>query len=196
MNENETNQAEQQRKDYNEIHKARIEAIKAKVLGSKIYDQITLKGMDETKLDAMLVDMGKIIGREIFSNFYFPRVGKIVAILQTLEFNQQHKDALFQITGLTELHVAAFRANFPNFPFESKVTGLINYGRKMSDAESARDTILYAAGDLGVVVNDGDLSDITNERVETIYNNLIKRLENSVNFKQEVKETVPEQYDE
>ena len=180
-------------KDYAAMHKEKLEALKAKVIGSNINTALELKAIDNRKLDQICEAMTKITGVPVWKDFNF-RTGKIFGILRSIFQNPKQRQQLLEATGLTDDYIDIYYNITGNLPYVTK-DGILNEGRPM-DVEATKEFITIVAAQFGVVVEEADLADITQERWDRLYNTAMEKAIETVKHTAQYGETVPTQFDE
>ena len=179
-------------KDYEAIFKERMAKRKEAVLGSAIMDELEIKNINNKRIDEIREQMKTVIGKEIWNDFLW-KTGKIFGILRCIAQNPQYKEELYRITNLNETYVNMYIEVCGNLPFISTRDGSVNMGRPMN-VEKTREFIPLVAMKMGILIEDDDLSDITQERWDYLYNAALERIEKSSNFNKEIENEV--KYDE
>lgn len=180
-------------KDYKKLYEERMAKAKAKVMGSSIIEELEIAKISNSRINEICAKMEEILGKKPWNNFNF-RTGKIFGILQTISMNQKFIDELLQITGLSREHIDAYFMYCGNLPYVDNTQNNINIGRQM-DVEATREFIPVVAEILGVLVEDKDIADITQERWDNLYQNALERAKQTVEFTANQGD-IPESYDE
>lgn len=175
-------------KDYEAIFKERMAKKKEMVLGSSIMEELEIKDINNRRIDEIREQMKAVIGKEVWNDFLW-KCGKILGILRCIVQNPQYKEELYHITNLNETYINMYIEICGNLPFISTRDGSINMGRPM-DIKKTREFIPLVALRMGVLVEDNDLSDITQERWDYLYNAALQRIEKSSNFNKEVENEI------
>ena len=170
-------------KDYQKMHEDKLKALKESVLGSAINDQLELKAISNRKIEAITDAMSKIVGKKVWEDFSF-RTGKIFGILRFIAQNPTHRQELLAATGLTQDYVDIYFKVCGNLPYVNTTDNTLNMGRPM-DIQNTKDFIKIVAAHLGLVVEDDDLSDITQERWNRIYQSALERAQKTVEFNEQ-----------
>lgn len=177
-----------------ELYEAKLEEMKAKLLGGVIADKIKLRTISNKKIDEIVNKMNEVIKpKKVWEDFNF-RTGKILGILRSIAQNPTKRQELLDITGLTQTHIDIYFEVAGNLPFITN-DGTINPGRPM-DVEQAKELIYHVGVHFGYVIEDADLSDITEERWYHLYNNAIERCAETIKHNEENKQDMNIVYDE
>lgn len=180
-------------KDYGALHEERIAAIKQKLLGSRIVDTLQVKAISNNRLEIIKTKMEELIApNKVYDDFNY-RTGRIMGIIRAIVHNGKFRDQLLEITGLTNDQVNLYYELIGNMPYTKE--GIIVYGHAMR-ADEARDYIMLCGYQMGIVVEEGDLYDITQERCDTLYNKRLVEEVESLKQTQKIADQIPEQYDE
>lgn len=178
----------------NELYEAKLEEMKTKLLGGVITDKIKLRTISNKKIDEMILKMNDVIKpRKVWEDFNF-RTGKILGILRSIAQNPTKRQELLEITGLTQTHIDIYFEVAGNLPFITN-DGTINPGRPM-DIELVKELIVLVSVHFGYVIEDADLSDITEERWYHLYNNALERCAETIQHNEENKQEMNITYDE
>lgn len=161
----------------------RVKALKAKVLGETIAKELEMKMISNKIIEEITSKMKQITKSEVFNDFRF-KTGKIFGILRHIAQNPKNRKELLEITGLNEAYIDMFTAYCGNMPYLAK-DGSVNIGRTM-DAPKAKDLIQLVGAELGILVEDSDVDDITQERWNTMYENTLKKVLETSEFNKEV----------
>lgn len=183
-------------KDYQKMHEDRLNALKESVLGSAIKDQLELKAISNKKLEAITDSMSKITGKRVWEDFSF-RTGKIFGILRFIVQNPLHRQDLLAATGLNNDYIDIYMKVCGNAPYVN-TNNTLNPGKPMN-VEATKEFIKIVAIELGLVVDDDDLSDITQERWDRIYQSALERAIDTIKFNEQNNPDVqgnPTVYDE
>lgn len=183
-------------KDYHKMYEERLANMKKKVMGSKIADILELKDIGNKKLDEIRSKMSVIVPgkNQVWDDFNF-RTGKIFGILRFIGQNPQYRQQLLEVTGLNQNHVDIYFNVCGNLPYLNRTDNSINEGRPM-DVEATKEFITVVAAEFGVVVEDSDLVDITQERWDRLYMSALEKIQETAKHNAEYGESVPEQFDE
>lgn len=179
-------------KDYNAIFTERMAKRKEAVLGSSIIEELEIKNINNNRIDKIREQMRTIMGKEVWNDFLW-KTGKIFGILRCIAQNPEYKEELFKITNLNSTYIDMYIEVCGNLPFISTRDGSINMGRPMN-VEKTREFISLVAMRMGILVEDEDLNDITEERWNYLYNATLEKIEKSLNFNKEIENEV--KYDE
>ena len=183
-------------KDYQKMHEDRLNALKESVLDSAIKDQLELKAISNKKLEAITDSMSKITGKRVWEDFSF-RTGKIFGILRFIVQNPLHRQDLLAATGLNNDYIDIYMKVCGNAPYVN-TNNTLNPGKPMN-VEATKEFIKIVAIELGLVVDDDDLSDITQERWDRIYQSALERAIDTIKFNEQNNPDVqgnPTVYDE
>ena len=183
-------------KDYQKMHEDRLNALKESVLDSAIKDQLELKAISNKKLEAITDSMSKITGKRVWEDFSF-RTGKIFGILRFIVQNPLHRQDLLAATGLNNDYIDIYMKVCGNAPYVN-TNNTLNTGKPMN-VEATKEFIKIVAIELGLVVDDDDLSDITQERWDRIYQSALERAIDTIKFNEQNNPDVqgnPTVYDE
>ena len=179
-------------KDYEAIFKERMAKRKEMVLGSSIIEELEIKNINNNRIDEIRNKMKEVIGKEVWNDFLW-KTGRIFGILRCIAQNPEYKEELFKITNLNSTYIDMYIEVCGNLPFISTRDGSINMGRPMN-VEKTREFIPLVAMKMGILIEDDDLSDITQERWDYLYNAALERIEKSSNFNKEIENGI--KYDE
>ena len=184
-------------KDYQKMHEDKLNALKESVLDSAIKDQLELKAISNKKLEAMTDSMSRITGKRVWEDFSF-RTGKIFGILRFIVQNPLHRQDLLAATGLNNDYIDIYMKVCGNAPYVNTTNNTLNPGKPMN-VEATKEFIKIVAIELGLVVDDDDLSDITQERWDRIYQSALERAIDTIKFNEQNNPDVqgnPTVYDE
>ena len=184
-------------KDYNAMYEEKLNKLKQSVLGSSINDQLEMKAISNRKIEKITDAMSKVVGKKVWEDFSF-RTGKIFGILRFIAQNPQHRQQLLEATGLTQDYVDIYYKVCGNLPYVNTTDNSINPGRHM-DVKATREFIKIVAAQFELLVEDDDLSDITEERWTRIYNSALERATETVSFNEKNNPDMadnPQTYDE
>ena len=157
-------------KNYQEMHNEKLKKLQEEILGSKINDILQVKQLSNSKLDSITAKMDEIIqkrnpNRKVYIDFSY-RTGKIMGIVRAIVNNGADRQALLEASGLSNEIVDLYYGIIGNMPYvQNKI---LVYGKAM-DHVNAKDYIKIVAVALGVVVEEADLFDITEERCTQLY---------------------------
>ena len=179
-------------KDYEAIFKERMAKRKEMVLGSSIIEELEIKNINNNRIDEIRNKMKEVIGKEVWNDFLW-KTGRIFGILRCIAQNPEYKEELFKITNLNSTYIDMYIEVCGNLPFISTRDGSINMGRPMN-VEKTREFIPLVAMKMGILIEDDDLSDITQERWDYLYNATLEKIEKSLNFNKEIENGI--KYDE
>ena len=175
-------------KDYNAIFAERMNKRKEAVLGSSIMEELEIKNINNNRIDEIRNRMKEVIGKEVWNDFLW-KTGKIFGILRCIAQNPEYREELFRITNLNSTYIDMYVEVCGNLPFISTRDGSVNMGRPMN-VEKTREFISLVAMKMGILIEDEDLSDITQERWNYLYNAALERIEKSSSFNKEVENEV------
>jgi len=182
-------------KNYSEIHQSQLNQMDESIRKSSIYELIKVKEINSRKLQHVLDCMSRVLGRNVIKHFHFPRCGAITGILQTIVQTPKLADQLLACSGISRATVDLWGQFGGILPFARKTTRVIDYGNNI-DVTIAREIVKVAAREMGVVVTDNDVADITSERWANAVVNAIaisKATIEAADEASEVEETVMEE---
>lgn len=183
-------------KDYQKIYEDRLANMKKKVMGSRITDVLELKSIGNKRLDEIISQMSVIVpGKsQVWNDFNF-RTGKILGVLRFISQNPQYRKQLLEVTGLTQDHIDIYFNVCGNLPYLNKTDNTVNEGRQM-DVETTKEFITLVAAEFGVVIEETDLIDITQERWDRLYATALEKIQETAKHNAAYAESIPEQFDE
>ena len=181
-------------KDYNTMYEEKLKKLKQSVLGSSINDQLEMKAISNRKIEKITDAMSKVVGKKVWEDFNF-RTGKILGILRFIAQNPQHRQQLLEVTGLTQDYVDIYFKVCGNLPYLNTTDNTLNTGRPM-DVKATKDFVKIVAAKFDLLVEDDDVSDITEERWQRLYNNTLERITKTIEHNEQHGDSVPQQYDE
>ena len=181
-------------KDYQKMYEDRLKKQKESVLDSNVNDQLEMKAISNRKIEKITDAMSKVVGKKVWEDFNF-RTGKILGILRFIAQNPQHRQQLLEVTGLTQDYVDIYFKVCGNLPYLNTTDNTLNVGRPM-DVEATKDFIKIVAAKFDLLVEDDDVSDITEERWQRLYNNALERITKTIEHNEQHGDSVPQQYDE
>lgn len=183
-------------KDYQKMYEEKLNKQKEKVLGSSINDTLELKNIGNRKLDEIRAIMATIVpGKtQVWDDFNF-RTGRILGILRFIAQNAKYRQQLLEVTGLTNDHIDVYFNVCGNLPYLNTQNNTVNAGRPM-DVEATKEFVAAVAMKFGVVVEEADLSDITQERWDRLYNAALEKITTTAQHNAEYGESAPEAYEE
>ena len=145
----------------------------------------------------MTDSMSRITGKKVWEDFSF-RTGKIFGILRFIVQNPLHRQDLLAATGLNNDYIDIYMKVCGNAPYVNTTNNTLNPGKHMN-VEATKEFIKIVAVELGLVVDDDDLSDITQERWDRIYQSALERAIDTIKFNEQNNPDVqgnPTVYDE
>lgn len=166
-----------------EIYKKRIAEAQEKVKQSNVAQELELKALSNTRYQEIVTSIKRETGLDTWSDFSF-RTGKITGILRTILNNPAHRKKLLAITGLEDYHIDMYYETCGNLPFMNTTTKTLNEGRPMN-IEPARELIQLVGLQLGILVEDKDLEDITQERWDMLTLNAKEKALETIKFNKE-----------
>ena len=181
-------------KDYNAMYEEKLNKLKQSVLGSSINDQLEMKAISNRKIEKITDAMSKVVGKKVWEDFNF-RTGKIFGILRFIAQNPIHRQQLLEVTGLTQDYVDIYFKVCGNLPYLNVKDNTLNPGRHM-DVEATKEFIKVVAAKFDLLVEDDDISDITEERWQRLYANALERVTKTIEHNEQHGDSVPQQYDE
>ena len=181
-------------KDYNAMYEDKLKKLKQSVLGSSINDQLEMKAISNRKIEKITDAMSKVVGKKVWEDFNF-RTGKIFGILRFIAQNPIHRQQLLEVTGLTQDYVDIYFKVCGNLPYLNTTDNTLNLGRPM-DVEATKDFVKIVAAKFDLLIEDDDVSDITEERWQRLYNNALERITKTIEHNEQHGDSVPQQYDE
>ena len=181
-------------KDYQKMYEERLKKQKESVLDSNVNDQLEIKALGNRKIETLTDAMSKIVGKKVWEDFNF-RTGKIFGILRFIAQNPIHRQQLLKVTGLTQDYVDIYFKVCGNLPYLNTTDNTLNPGRHM-DVEATKEFIKIVAAKFDLLVEDDDVSDITEERWQRLYNNALERITKTIEHNEQHGDSVPQQYDE
>jgi hypothetical protein len=154
----------------NKVQKIYDEMLKnqSKVATGSIAEQLQLKELSNAKLDTIIAQMNAIVvpftheKRVVAEMYAFKKAGRILSILRYIRQNGKYVRELLKVTGLSQCYIDIYLKICGNLPYYSKPTKTINYGIQM-DIEATREFIPIVAAKLGVVIDEDDMSTVTQE---------------------------------
>lgn len=170
-------------KDYQKMYEERLKKQKESVLDSNVNDQLEIKALGNRKIETLTDAMSKIVGKKVWEDFNF-RTGKIFGILRFMAQNPTHRQQLLEVTGLKQDHVDMYFKYCGNLPYVNTTDNTVNMGKHM-DVSATKDLIKIIAAQLEIVVEDEDLSDITEERWTRLYNSALERAKETMAFNEQ-----------
>ena len=173
-----------------DAYNARMQEMAKLFEDSEFVNDLELHQIAQKKIDDIYGRIEATIGRKIYADFNF-RSGHIMGILRALLQNPKHRDELLKATGLSFGHIDGYYRFCGNLPYLAKDTGAYVEGRPMN-VKMTKQLILHTAYILGVYMTEDDVSDITQERWDMLYNR--KKIELLETASYTDKDTV--QYDE
>ena len=182
--------------DVQKMYEAKLAEMKKKVSGSFINTQLEMKRIGNQKLDAIIQDMAEITGKPVWREFNW-RTGKILGIMRFIVQNPVQRDKLLEATGLTQDFIDVYFDVCGNLPYVNTTNNTVNVGKPMN-VEATKEFIQVVASKWGLVVEDDDLSDITEERWNRLYAAALEKCEKSTAFNNVsgANEMTQEQYEE
>ena len=182
--------------DVNKMYEEKLQAMKKKVESSAISTQLEMKRIGNQKLDAIIQDMAEITGKPVWREFNW-RVGKILGIMRFIVQNPVQRDKLLEATGLTQDFIDVYFDVCGNLPYVNTTNNTVNVGKPMN-VEATKEFIQVVASKWGLVVEDDDLSDITEERWNRLYQAALEKCQKSTAFNEAsgANEMTPDQYEE
>lgn len=180
-------------KNYKQMYEEKMEALKLSILGSEINDELEMKSIANSNIEEITTAMTKIVGKPVWVDFNF-RCGKILGILRFIAQNPQYRQELLEVTGLTQDYIDIYFKVCGNLPYLTN-DNVLNPGRPM-DVEKTKEFMKIVGAKLNFIIEDSDVSDITQERWDTMYQNAIAKLSKTINHNETYGETVPDTFDE
>lgn len=182
--------------DVNKMYEEKLQAMKKKVESSSINTQLEMKRIGNAKLDTIIRNMAEVTNKEVWREFNW-RTGKILGILRFIVQNPLHRNELLTITGLTQDFIDVYMDVCGNLPYINTTNKTINYGKQMN-VEATKEFIQVVAAKWGLVIEDDDLSDITEERWNRLYQAALEKCQKSTTFNDAsgANEMTEEQYEE
>ena len=181
-------------KDYNAIYEEKLKKLKESILGSAINDELELKAISNRKIETITDAMTKVVGKKVREDFNF-RTGKILGILRFIAQNPTHRQELLNVTGLTQDYVDIYFKVCGNLPYLNTTDNTLNIGRHMQ-VEDTKDFIKIVGAKFDLLIEDDDLSDITEERWQRLYTNALERTAKTIEHNEQHGSSIPQQYDE
>lgn len=183
-------------KDYQKLYEEKLKKMGTKVKNSTINDILQLKSIGNKKLDEIRAKMATIVpGKtQIWDDFNF-RTGRIFGILRFIAQNAKYRKQLLEATGLNENHMDIYFNVCGNLPYLNTTDNTVNEGRPM-DVKATKEFIAAVALELGVVVEEADLDDITQERWDRLTQAAREKIMETAKHNAEYAEVLPESYDE
>lgn len=148
-------------------------------LSENMKEELAIRDFGNDIYNDIVNKIKTITEKPVWEDFNF-RTGKIFGILRTIIQNPLKKEEILAVTGLTQSMVDTFYAICGNIPYVDN-KNVINYGRQM-DVKATREFIPIVAAKLGLFVSDEDLADITQERWDKLYENGLKRAQETQEF--------------
>ena len=166
--------------NYENIYESKLAEMKEKLIGSTITTQLQLKRISNNKLDKIITAMSKVVGKEVWEDFSW-RTGKILGIFRFIVQNPKHRQALLDITGLTKDYVDLYFSICGNLPYVNTTNNTVNNGKPMN-IEATKEFIQVIAAQWDIVIEEDDISDITQERWDRLYKAALERAVETVRF--------------
>lgn len=166
--------------DYKKIYEDKLLAMKEGLLGSQIATQLQLKRIGNQKLDSIITNMSKVTGKEVWEDFSW-RTGKILGIFRFIMQNPKHRQELLNITGITKDYIDVYFDVCGNLPYINTTNNTVNLGKPMN-VQATKEFIQIVAAQWGVVIEDSDISDITQERWDRLYQAALEKAKETVEF--------------
>lgn len=160
-------------KDYNAIYNEKMQKLLQSTVGSEIADQLALKQITNSKLKEITDKISAITERPVWEDFSW-KSGKILGILRSIAQNPLKRQELLAATGLDETIVEMYTKYCGNLPYLNSKDNTINIGRPMN-IQMTKELLPIVALRLGVILDESDLDDITEERWNYLYENALKR---------------------
>ena len=177
-------------KEYDKIYQDKLNSLKQSILGNEITAELAVRGMSNSKLDKLCKEAAAIMGKEVYNDYNF-RVGKILGLLRSIAFNAKHWDKLFELTGLNKAYVDIYHRVVGQTPYEKD--GVFKIGKQM-DIEGTKNLVMAVCATMNIVIEESDLSDITQERWNNIYNNALENSVKTMEFNAQNKQNMPAEY--
>ena len=174
----------------NETYNEKLAEARKKVYGSSIAKELELAAIADSRYKQICDKMTDITGKPVWEDFNF-HTGKIFGILRSIIQNPKQRKQLLEAIGLNDAIVDMYFKYCGNLPYVDN-QNIINYGRPMN-IEKTKEFIPIVGAMLGILVEDNDLDDITQERWDKLYSNALKRAEETAEFNLNNKE---EEYEE
>ena len=173
---------------YEEMLRRQREAI----LGTEIAKEAELNMMANNRYQEICDKITNITQKPVWEDFNF-RTGKILGILRSIIQNPKQRKQLLVEVGLNEAIMDMYNKYIGNLPYVDS-NNLINYGKPMQ-CEMAKQLIQLAGTMLGILVEPSDLDDINEERWNKLYDNALRRAEETAH-NNELNKEPEEGYDE
>ena len=166
--------------DVNKMYEEKLQSMKKKVESSAISTQLEMKRIGNQKLDAIIQDMAEITGKPVWREFNW-RVGKILGIMRFIVQNPVQRDKLLEATGLTQDFIDVYFDVCGNLPYVNTTNNTVNVGKPMN-VEATKEFIQVVAAQWDIVIEEDDISDITQERWDRLYKAALERAVETVGF--------------
>ena len=186
---------EKKQLDFNKMYEDQLAANKEKVLGTSLYQTLEVHGIGHQKLDAVIKEIKKITDNRYWENFNFPRSGKILGILNSLAINGKHRLELFEVTGLNQMHIDIYNKVAGRLPYVDEDLNIMVDGRMM-DAAATKELVIIVANKLGMLYDESDTYDITQERWNKLYDNAQQKCAATIEHNATSKDVILEVYAE
>lgn len=167
---------------FEKSYEKKLEAQKAAILSSPILEQLEQKAEGNKRLEKVMNEMSEITGKPVYEDFNF-RTGKLFGIMRHLLQNPKQRQQLLEVTGLSSAHVDLYYQVCGNLPYVSTTNNQLVLGREM-DCDMTKELLKVVATTLGVVIDDGDIADINQERWQKMYAKALADAEATVEFNQ------------
>lgn len=157
--------------NYEKLFAERLEAQRKAIIGNKINERLEISKLNNAKLDKLYSDMEDIVGKPVYGDFSY-RTGRIIGILRYMFQNPKHRKQLCELTGLSSAHIDLYYSVGGNLPYVDS-NGILQVGRKQIP-EDFRELIQATAATLGILVEEDDVADITEERWKIMYDKALE----------------------
>ncbi len=182
------------KKDYMKLHDEQLQEMRTKLENSKVAQMLEIKAISSAKIETLQLEIEAIIHPHRVMNDFNYRTGNIMGIIRTISLNSKHRKELLEVTGLNNSQVSLYYPIIGNTPFVNNQNQLVR-GQVMK-ADEAREYITMCALSMGIVVDESDLYDITQERCQMIYDTKLQEAFETIKNTAEVSEDTPEEYEE
>lgn len=151
---------------FEQMYQDRINARKASVEQSELYEDAQIRKLSNQKIDEIRSKVEAIAGKRVWTDFSY-KTGKITGLLRFIFFNYELRDQLLEATGLDKADLDMYFEYVGNMPFVDQ-QGNVNTGRAMN-IEKTKELIMFVADKLGVLVEERDLDDFNEANIQRLY---------------------------
>ena len=166
--------------NYQETFDKRLEEQKKAVASSPIMENIEISKINDNRADEIMEKMSEISGKPVYADFAW-RTGKIIGILRHIFQNPKKRKELLMATGLSSAHIDLYYQVMGNLPYVRTTTNTLDPGRPMN-CELAKQLIKAVGAELGILVEDSDLIDITDSNWQRLYDKAMEDALQTIEF--------------